>query len=47
MSGRGRLFAHYANGTMRPLADIQFTGEEPWFDGQDGEWGEADERRVA
>ncbi|WP_088348665.1 MULTISPECIES: hypothetical protein [Rhodomicrobium] len=31
MSGGGRLFAHYANGVMRPLADIQFSGEERWF----------------
>jgi flagellar hook protein FlgE len=52
MSGRGRLFAHYANGTMRPLADIQFTGTESWFrneedDWDEDEWDERYERRVA
>jgi flagellar hook protein FlgE len=31
LSGRGRLFAHYANGEMLALADIRFTGEEDWF----------------
>lgn len=31
MSGRGRLFAHYANGEMLAVADIKFTGEEDWF----------------
>ncbi len=48
MSGRGRLFAHYANGMMRPVADVQFTGEEGWFGGGDeDDWDEAYERRVA
>ncbi len=48
MSGRGRLFAHYANGVMRPLADIQFTGEEDWFDDrEDDQWDEPLERQVA
>jgi flagellar hook protein FlgE len=32
MSSRGRLFAHYEGSPMRPVADIHFTGEEPWFE---------------
>lgn len=28
---RGRLLAHYATGATRPVADIHFTGDEPWF----------------
>lgn len=48
MSGRGRLFAHYANGAMHPLAEIQFSGEESWFDAENhDEWEEQPERRVA
>ena len=47
MSGRGRLFAHYSNGAMRPLADIQFTGDEAWFDGRDERGHNTAERRVA
>lgn len=47
MSGRGRLFAHYSNSIMRPLADIQFTGEEAWFENDDDDWQEPYERRVA
>lgn len=52
MSGRGRLFAHYANGVMRPLADIRFTGEEDWFRGgregwRAGDWNEPVERYAA
>lgn len=47
MSGRGRIFAHYANGMMRPLADIQFAGDESWFENQDHGWQEPHERRVA
>jgi flagellar hook protein FlgE len=51
MSGRGRLFAHYSNGMMRAVADIQFTGEESWFhDDDDREaesWPEPMERQVA
>lgn len=47
MSGRGRIFAHYANGEMRPLADIQFTGEESWFGNRDDGWEQPHERRVA
>ncbi len=31
MNARGRLSAHYTNGMARPVADIQFTGDEPWF----------------
>jgi flagellar hook protein FlgE len=31
MNARGRLSAHYTNGMTRPVADIQFTGDEPWF----------------
>ncbi len=46
MSGRGRLFAHYSNGVMRPLADIRFTGEEEWFRHDEG-WRNSAERRVA
>jgi hypothetical protein len=51
MSGRGRLFAHYSNGVMRSVADIQFTGEESWFHGDDeieaDRWPEVPERKVA
>lgn len=51
MSGRGRLFAHYSNGLMRAVADIQFTGEESWFHDDDSaaveEWSEALDRKVA
>jgi len=52
MSGRGRLFAHYANGSMLPLADIQFYGTESWFEPVESEWRPSDydefyERRVA
>ncbi len=32
MSSRGRLFAHYEGSPMRPVADIRFTGDEPWFE---------------
>ncbi len=46
MSGRGRLFAHYSNGVMRPLADLQFSGQESWFE-SDGGWQDPRERRVA
>lgn len=46
MSGRGRLFAHYANGAMRPLADIQFTGEEGWRRANE-DARQTHERRVA
>jgi hypothetical protein len=35
MSGRGRLFAHYSNGEMLPLADIHFDGTEAFFPGQE------------
>jgi flagellar hook protein FlgE len=31
MNARGRLSTHYTNGMTRPIADIQFTGDEPWF----------------
>ncbi|MEJ2124183.1 MAG: hypothetical protein P8Y47_05060 [Alphaproteobacteria bacterium] len=31
MNERGQLSAHYANGMTRPVADIHFTGDEPWF----------------
>jgi flagellar hook protein FlgE len=52
MSGRGRLFAHYSNGSMLPVADIRFTGEESWFQELESEWSGEDwhetaERRVA
>lgn len=50
MSGRGRLFAHYSNGMMRAVADIQFTGEESWFHDDDNaaeDWSETLERKVA
>jgi flagellar hook protein FlgE len=51
MSGRGRLFAHYSNGVMRSIADIQFTGEESWFHGDDendtDRWPGVPERKVA
>lgn len=33
LSSRGRLFAQYANSPMRAVADIHFTGDEPWFHG--------------
>lgn len=32
MTSRGRLFAHFEGSPMRSVADILFTGEEPWFD---------------
>ena len=47
LSARGRLFAHYTNGTMRPLADIHFSGEESWFEPDEGSWREGADRRVA
>ena len=34
MTGRGRLFAHYANGEMLAVADVKFSGEEDWFAGR-------------
>jgi flagellar hook protein FlgE len=47
MSPRGRLFAHYADGLMRPLADVHFPEEENWS-GDDGEARETElARRVA
>jgi flagellar hook protein FlgE len=33
MSPRGRLFAHYADGMTRPVADVHFPEEENWADG--------------
>lgn len=30
MSPKGRLFAHYADGSTRPVADIQFSDNENW-----------------
>jgi flagellar hook protein FlgE len=47
MSGAGRLFAHYSNGVMRALADIQFTGEESWLEGAGEDWTRAAEIRAA
>lgn len=47
LSGRGRLFAHYTNGTMRPLADIHFQGEPSWFEAEDESWRRDADRRVA
>jgi hypothetical protein len=47
MSGAGRLFAHYSNGVMRALADIQFTGEESWLEGAGEDWTRAAEIRTA
>jgi hypothetical protein len=47
LSARGRLFAHYTNGTMRPLADIHFSGEESWFEPDEGSWCGSVDRRVA
>lgn len=47
MSSRGRLFAHFSNSVMRPLADIQFTGEESWFESGDEDWREFGKKRVA
>lgn len=47
LSARGRLFAHYANGTMRPLADIHFSGEESWFEPGEESWRQDADRRVA
>ena len=47
LSARGRLFAHYANGTMRPLADIHFAGEESWFEPGEENWRQSADRRVA
>lgn len=32
MSSRGRLFAHYEGSPMRPVAEVHFTGDEPWFE---------------
>jgi flagellar hook protein FlgE len=47
LSSRGRLFAHYTNDTMRPVAEIHFTGEEPWFGRPEAEWRETDDRLIA
>jgi flagellar hook protein FlgE len=47
MSSRGRLFAHYSNSEMRPLADIQFSGEETWFEASGEDWRELGKKRVA
>jgi flagellar hook protein FlgE len=47
LSARGRLFAHYTNGTMRPLADIHFSGEESWFEPSEENWRGSGDRRVA
>lgn len=47
LSARGRLFAHYTNGTMRPLADIHFSGEDSWFEPEEASWGRGVDRRVA
>jgi flagellar hook protein FlgE len=47
MSPRGRLFAHYADGLTRPVADVHFPEEENWADGA-GETRETERaRRVA
>ncbi len=37
MSSRGRLFAHYEGSPMRPVADVHFTGDEPWFEAGAGQ----------
>ena len=47
LSARGRLFAHYTNGTMRPLADIHFSSEESWFEPGGESWRQGADRRVA
>jgi flagellar hook protein FlgE len=47
LSGRGRLFAHYANGEMHAIADIKFTGEEEWFGKRQRSFDDTLERRVA
>lgn len=48
MSSQGRLYAHYTNGFTRPIADIHFSGDEPWFAHEDNDdWREISERRVA
>jgi hypothetical protein len=47
LSARGRLFAHYTNGTMRSLADIHFSGEESWFGAGGQSWRQNGDRRVA
>ena len=47
LSARGRLFAHYTNGTMRPLADIHFSGGESWFERGEESWRQSADRRVA
>ncbi len=47
LSARGRLFAHYTNATMRPLADIHFPGEACWFEPGEESWSPSVDRRVA
>ena len=47
LSARGRLFAHYTNAAMRPLADIHFPGEDAWFEPDEESWRRNADRRVA
>lgn len=47
LSSRGRLFAHYANTPMRPIADVHFTGDEKWFQTIHETRNEATVRRAA
>jgi flagellar hook protein FlgE len=47
LSARGRLFAHYTNAAMRPLADIHFPGEDAWFEPDEASWRRSADRRVA
>lgn len=48
MSSHGRLYAHYTNNFTQPIADIHFSGSEPWFaGGENDDWEELSERRVA
>jgi flagellar hook protein FlgE len=47
LSSRGRLFAHYSNTPMSPIADIHFTGDESWFRTTRETPNGYDERRAA
>ena len=47
LSARGRLYAHYANAAMRPLADIHFSSDEAWFEADDESGRRGADRRVA
>jgi hypothetical protein len=47
LSSRGRLFAHYANTPMRPIADVHFTGDETWFQAVHETRNETTVRRAA